>query len=144
MKQRYISNNNRQSQNNTDQIEKDYWQNKLKPLQVFIKSNRTNQQLKLSEQKLGELSDLIDRLLGVRVNFTKTNLSVMEALNLVLSLFINTSEARSKILCTTSGTLRIASYRAKEKLNAHNGMHLVYVLFQKNILINDFIINLSK
>lgn len=129
-----ISNNYLQSQKNTNQIEKDYWQRKLKPLQEFIKNNRSNNQLKLSNKKFAELSELVYQLLGIRVDFKKANLSVLERLNLVLSLFMNTSKERSQVLCTTPGTLRIASHRTNEKLETYNRMHTVFIAMEQGIL----------
>lgn len=120
--------------NTINQINSTYWQNRLKPLQKFIEINRSNNQLRLSTKKLADLSELIYQLLEIRVDFTTANLSVLERLNLVLSLFINSSEERSKVLCTTPGTLRIASCRTNEKLETNNRLHAVFIAMEQGIL----------
>ena len=121
-------------ENDGDWVARQYWLDQLEPLNHFIKNNRTHHQLKLSDEQLRALSALLKECLGVSVDFFKSNLSVMELLDLVLSLFLNTSQSRSQVLCTTSGTLRTASCRVNDKLNANNRAHAVFIAIQTRII----------
>lgn len=118
--------------------EEKYWIDKLTPLTLFLQANKYDGKLILNGQQREELRQLIRRILGIDVDFHQTGLSVLELLDLTLSLFISVRKTRSQILNTTPGTLRVAGCRLNQKLQANNHAHAVLVCVGKAILRNSW------
>src|SRR5260221_12507813 len=89
-----------------DDCERQYNMQLLAPVKNFLQTCKTNGKLNLNDIEKNTLIKLLHDCINVKVSFHHGHLNNLEILDLAISLFINISDDRADILCTSAGFLR--------------------------------------
>lgn len=112
----------------------EYHREQLEPLRHLIANNKVAGKLLLDDAGMRAVESILFDTLKIQVNLDHELLSVMEILDVVLSLFLNHSSHRAFVLGVSAGALRVSAMRMNMKMDANNRLHALYLMQKAGVI----------